>query len=1109
MEFRSIPTAQVSDGQVSLTIRRTQKAIEKQVKREMVSIDGNTNIVDDITQAYSLYNKLAKDEDIYNFSLYLDEVWMTRYPEIDIQDVVYAMYIGLQKFGGLAWIGQIADGYVRGYLDTQETPPTLSVPLPLSLEGLDRDTKNTMLINYISSVADTKAREYRETLNLLNTQLGGMKSEISLFQRLPRLKVVYDEEAEQESYFRGLYAGLEINESVAEYMYHNVTLDLHMRAIVLRKGPNTWTRMINDEVDEYIETYKNPAEDALTIYLYNGSPSLNAKVIINYKIQTISYKNKKTFNKQVIRAMLQSIGLLLEPLTTGGKRIFYYAYTGIPYANFSTVFGTMAVSSPTLSQVLAPRDLESYSNDTIKKKGFATNQNRTAFRFMHKENQMVNITLKYGNPRDFGTNVANATSDYLDTLNVNVYGVPTMQQRATIVALKFDRSTSNIVIRDIESAMNEFISYVLENGRGYQYILATMMAPDIDYQQGVGKDKAIQDLNRALPTMFDKHYTKFCSGPRLPTYVPPGDVGTVPSIPVQSANGEVNHFMCRDPSYPVLEIRPNTMANKVLHPFIPCCSPAPGAYRSGTRRGWDKTLAYGQIGDLPKQIESILSDKLGYTNEKLMRYGVGGPRSNAIRNAVRLAVSRYLEEQTNFDSSTRAYDDRFDDLLFSVENKYEVNIYILNPNGNFILPKYKKMPSFNPKIRQCVILYFLERSVDAESSYDIIAPFPNDQNEPSEFLYDARRNNIMYDLLLKSNTVMVAADGLIYVSPFDRIGLADVFPGISGVYLDSANKIRGLLINVGNVSITIETPPFANARLDRVLSTMYVSPVDAVISLFGQPKSKKAIFRYHNGVIENYVVYLYDYMGFPNAIKAVVSEPSTDRAIPWYSVLTIPFGDTDSFVLRHMRAQNDATILLKLLYWIWYPSILSETTIEVFLQNVLEVAQSSMRYDFSAIDFILPSLIYGSSASRLEYVMARIDNGYPRIRVSAYLYRNIYFVFDFVMRTRVRSDTYVGLRDFVVMNERYEIPKPTDKYIEFRSEEEIAVYRTYSSANSNSPLVAMSTEVLYNSKPPLYYFDGKDMMKVGYDYPNTIEIYSKTEDRSKTVSIEKIASVAN
>lgn len=1093
-----------SDGQVSLAIRRTQRAIEKQVKRELVSGDATRTLVDDIANAYETYNKLATDDDILNFDKFIDDVWRNNYTDADLEDVVYCIYLGLSSKGrSLSEIGQLGLEYAQEYVSMQDIPPNLIVRLPDLVDGISVDNMKEIYTNYISQIVDTKSREYGQGLQLLQTQLQAMQGEISLFSKLPKLPMIYKESAEQESYFRALYQDMEINDSVAEYMYHTIPLDVHMRGIILRKGNRTWIRIINNEVDEYIDSYRKASEDSLTLYLYNGSPSLNARVIINYKLQMVSFKNKKTFNKQVIKAMLQKIGLRLEPLTEGGKEIFYYAYNGTPYANFTTVFGTMAVSSPTLSQVLAPRDLESYSNDTIKKKGFATNQNRTSFRFLHRENQMVNITLKYGNPREFSTNVANATSDYVRKL----YGGQFSSMGITIVALKFDRSTSESVIADIESAMNEFISYVLENGRPYQQILSTIIPPDIDYLQTAGKEKSIQDLSRAVPTLFDKHYTRFCSGPRLPTYVPPEYVGSgANAVRLESTDGDVHYFTCTDSKYPVLELRPNTTASKVLHPLIPCCSPPPGAYEGGAIKSYDRTLQFGQIGELPRRVEAVLSDRLGYLDEKLYRYGVGGSRSSAIRNAVRFAVSQYLELPAQADASTREYDDRFDDLLFAVEDKFQVNVYILDSEGNFVLPKYKKIPSFNPRIRKCVILYFLEKQVDYESSYDIIAPFPSNQSEPSRYVHEEDKNSVMYDLMISSNTVLVAKEGKIYVSPFDRVGLEDVFPGLRGVYIDSVSKTRGVWLDVNGQNVTLEVPPFANHRIVPLITQIYPSPANAVISILGQPNRKKHI----NYLGQSYVVYLYDYMGFPDGIKAVVSEPSTDVSVPWYSVLTIPLGSPDSLALRHLRVQNEASMLLKLIYWVWYPSILT-TDLLTFLQTILTLVQKTPKYNFNQIDFILPSSNYETSATRMDYIrskMTLIDgSAITNIFVSDYLYRNIYYTLDYVRRTRVRSNSFVGLRDYVVLNEKYELPQVTDKYIEFRSDSELNSYKSYSSNNANAQIVAMNTEILYNSKPPLYYFDGKDMMKVGYNYPKSIQVYSKAEDKAKTVSVDVIASV--
>jgi hypothetical protein len=1106
MEHRSfgIQSNISSDGQVSLAIRRTQKAIEQQIKRELISGDGTLTIVDEISDKYETYGKLATDELIGHFYKFIDDVWLNNYPEADLEDVVYCIYLALARKGDrtISNIGLFCYNYAVGYVVMQDPPPELAVQLP-DTEGISVEDMVELYTTYISQIFYEKSTKYKQELYLLEKQLQGMQGEISLFSGLTKLPQIHRESIEQESYFRALYRDMEINDSVAEFMYHTIPLDTHIRGIILRKGNTSWTRIINNEVDEYIDSYKKASEDSLTLYLYNGSPSLNARVIINYKLQMVSFKNKKTFNKQVIKAMLQKIGLRLDKLTEGGKEVFYYAYTDVPYANFTTVFGTMAVLSPTLNQVLAPRDFESYSNDTIKKKGFSTNQNRTSFRFLHRENQMVNITLKYGNPREFSTNVANAASNYLS----KVYGSQFSSTTVTIVALKFDRSTSDSVITDIESTMNEFISYVLKNGREYQRILSAIIPPDIDYLQTAGKEKSIQDLSRAVPTLFDRNYTKFCSGPRLPTYVSQEDINRgVQGFPLESTDGVTHYFACTDSKYPILEFKPNPTASKVLHPFIPCCSPIPKSSGGDKIKGEDKTLEYCQIGELPRRLKDTLSDRLNYHGEELYRFGVGGPRSNAIRNAVRFAVAQYLEGPFTYDISTREYDDRFDDLLFAVEDKFQVNIYILDKDGNFVLPKYKKIPSFNPRIRKCVILYFLEKSVDYESSYDIIAPFPYNQAIPSTWIHEEDRNSVMYDLMISSNTVLVAKAGKIYLSPFDRVGLEDVFPNIRGVYVDSASKIRGVWIDVKGQNVTLEVPPFANHRISTLIPQIYPSSSEAVITVLGQPNRKQHI-KYMD---HNYVVYLYDYMGFPDGIKAVVSESSTESPVPWYKVLTIPLGNPESLSLKHLQVKNEASMLLKVIYWIWYPSILTIDLLS-FLRTILSLTDKSPRYNFDQIEFILPSNDYETSQSRIEYVRNKLKlidgSDIPNILVSDYLYRNIYYTLDYVRRSRVRSDKFVRLQDYVVLNEKYELPQTTDKFIEFRSEAELNSYKSYSNRNANTQIVAMNTDVLYNSKPPSYYFDGKTMMKVGYNYSKSIQVCSETEDKAKTVSVLPIASL--
>ena len=1037
---------------------RTNLAISNSLPIRFVDKGGKRTIIEDIQQVLSAYDEDNLDNNINEVFEQINTIIADNYNGLLLLDIVYAIY---QAGVNINWsnIGAfLAYEYLLGEVEAaQDQGIDLASGLSNNLPSPDDDLG--IKVEYIDSLAEERATLYVQEVNAIKNSYSKVRNYQDTYNAVTPLKIVARRNIAVSSHYNVTYNGFTLDRSMAGYVYNTLQLNKFVRVVAWGSKVRVW----NDEnIDEYSQYYVHDKPDVVTIMIFNNSASVRAKIYVNYTTSTLRYSNRPTFNNKLIDAILIDLGFTLTTMQSGRKEDVYYE-TNVRYDNFTAVFGTLVLINPILSQILTLRDLENYNKGVINKKGFATTNEKCALRYIYPNGQMYNITVFYDTKAAIGRVVSTADEDY-------------------IVNLKFDKDTPDEVATYISKVMAKVFAYVIRIGLPIQSIFTSVgVSKSLTDKRSTNVNNTLRSLNTNHPELFDNNYVSRISPlDRLPLVGDKENEGD--KFDLVDNDGKSYTFTCPQ-EYPVATPVPNPLASSYIFPNIYVCEyEQRQADIYSNVASADSYLDFDQRGEIPREIELFLKDTLSM--DSLQRIGILRDRYTSLRRCVDYLIGKY-NDFSYVEPGVEEFNESVDiNSLDALQDLYNCNIYVINKQGKFIFAPQYAFPSFNPKLTMCCLVYCNTSESRGDNPLDdaIYEPIVGIKAEEDIYLFPYETNKAMYQLMLSCHTTLIVYNNKIYNNPFNRIGLEYFNSAIDSVYFDSNGKIRGVAI--GNAKL--EVPPFVSHYIKKFRS-LGVSTPTSVVRLLGEPNNKVNIVY----LDKEYTVYLYNFLGMPDMIKALLPREGNNAVKAWYDVFTIPIlTPQESLVNRHIDIKLNAVIFLKLVYWCWQ--------IENNMGQVLVVDNNVKQYVVDNIDFILPNL--RTTNERIRYMRKAIGLiGDGPVPVSNYLYTTITNLMEFVLLTRK------PLKRITIKEITYKYKQP--EVIEFNNTGEIETYLTYSGVNSRVPLLTTYNETLFNSKPPFSYFDGNNLYAVSNEYPTKAKVTSNTVNETKVIGIDVIASV--
>lgn len=1100
-----------------------------------ISLNGNNNLFEELKEGGWTNEEIASNiDDFYskfynltatNYSLKLDDiVWALDnilsdvYPD---EDDIYLNEI-------LGFVEAYGKNYTEGKADIKDL---------MWKEFYDRQNINDeSAADYLESLkksADTKYQD--ERLKLQSKMLKDQGAQ-QKFNSTTGLLPIAREDKSTVAKYSATYKKNRLTPLIGEYIFENIPLDNNVRFSFY----NGRGRMYEPGIEIYQdfilrENYFNTDPDVITLIIFNGVPTINAKIRIDLVNNTVSYSTKAKFNDELIKILLTQLEFDLTLISEVKKTILYYGVNKQNMKSFTQIFGTFAGADIVLSSRLYMRDFENYNKGRIGKSGFSLTTKKCAMKYRTEKGRIFNITVSH----DYASNYTsiNGTENY-----------------EHLIILKFDKDIDESNMKDIDRWMGKAFVYCLNNSKKLLNIFSFVPQPESRATKE-RLDENYQSLKNFQPLVFNNVYKNYiCSKDRSPL------------LSIDSEGGE--EFVCNSNKYDGIFFKPNETISKYIPGYenIVCC--------------------YGPTDIqfvLPSNIKDILEYELSIpgidirpiqdTMEEMYIYNqIENPDTIFVRNSLYYSVRRcvyedYYRGDYNIDEQSEQMYTIED--LYLLQDMFNINIYVINSQGFFVLPNNYAFPSYNLPNRLCCIIYCWDLN-------PIVGPIYVPIIDTNDFVYvfDTEINSKLYKLLYTTRASLIVKDKVIYNNTFNR-GTIDNLGNVVAKYLDSNAKIRGVEIDTGSGSIFVEVPPFGDHYLP-TFEILQTNKSKDIINYFGQPKNKYRI------TIDNqpYTVYAYNYLGYPDGIKAIINDDKQNYPYrPWYEVITIPVTQPRSLINIHIDTRNNLLLLLRLVYWSWYPLRYVETPTNrslignqsraeynaSMLSEILEPVDNLRTY-YNIVEDVSPILPnygtvtatpnYNLFTKRLNYVRFILGIEDKKIKVNSRIYTDVYNAFVFIELTRNYHETSKpistnvtepvniakpppvtkpalpvagksqasqlskppskitikafqnDLPDIVILKELIAVNYSHPDIVKFSNNDEFIEYTTYSRENSQVPLLATNQRIIFDQKLPIYFLNGKDLFKIHNEITDeSMYIFNTRDNDSKLIYVDKIASI--
>lgn len=1101
-----------------------------------ISLNGNNNLFEELKEAgWTNEEIVSRPDDFYN-EFY--KLTVTNYA-LKLEDIVWALDrilsdtypndddIYLNEI--LPFVQTFANDYTSGKPDTKDTQWKGFFAIQAKNDELKAD--------YLETLKDNAENRYRDERLKLQARMLKDQGAQQRFNSTVGLKPIAREDKSTVAKYSATYKKSRLIPLIGEYIFENIPLDNNVRFSFY----NGKSRMYEPGIEAYQdfilrENYFNTDPDVITLIIFNGVPTINAEVRIDLVNNTVSYSTKAKFNDELIKILLTQLEFELTLISEVKKTILYYGVNKQNMKSFTQIFGTFAGADIVLSSRLYMRDFENYNKGRIGKTGFSLTTKKCAMKYRTEKGRIFNITVSH----DYASN------------HTNITGTENYEH---LIILKFDKDIDESNMTDINAWMGKAFVYCLNNSAKLAAIFTFVPQPKSRATKE-RLDENYQSLKNFQPLVFNNVYKNYlCSKDRSPLY------GV-------NSEGE-GEFTCNSNKYDQIFYKPNYTISKYIPGYedIICCYGPTDIQFSLPSNIKDILEYYLSIPGIDlRSVEDTLDEMYNHSDSS-------NPNTVFVRNSLYYSVRRCVYEDfykgTEYDINSGSEVMYTIDDLYALQDIFNINIYVINTQGFFMLPNNYAFPSYNFPNRLCCIMYCWDRN-------PIVGPIyvPIIDTIDYVHVFNTEINSKLYKLLSTTRASLIVKDGVMYNNTFNR-GTLDNLGNVVAKYIDSNAKIRGVEIATSSGSIFVEVPPFGDHYLP-TFDILQSNKSEDIIGYFGEPKNKYRI------VIESvlYTVYTYTYLGYPDGIKAIINNDSGEYPYRnWYEVITIPVTQPRSLINVHIDTRNNLLLLIRLIYWAWYPLRYVETPTDKSLIG----NQSRVEYNVSKLSEILESVPdlntyynivrdvspilpnygtvtatpnYDLFVSRFKYVKSILGIEDAKIHVHSRIYTDIYNAFIFVELTRnyhetskpvsnvisesvpvakpppisksvlpklpvvsksqaVRAPSKITIKSFqndlpdiVILKELIVASYNYPDIVKFSNNDEFIEYTTYSRENSQIPLLATNQRIIFDQKLPIYFLNGKDLFKIHNEITNqSMYIFNTRDNDSKLIYVDKVASI--